>query len=269
MTRFNIIALTLAALGLAGFMAPTTRADIYTWTDENGVKHFTNQEPPKYAQLLIKSPEIDSDDRDDRYKGDDNEADDERHHEQRTAEYRLAMARAELLEKEALLLERQLEMERRIAAAAARVESAVQEANQILRDVEEVAESAEYDRWGSYGYDYSYPYYGTSRRAYYSGYYRHNLGLYRKHHYKHKRHHHKYGHHKKYGRHHSKYGHYKKHHRHSGKYGHYSKHGSKRSFYKRHYRTHNVRSHYSLTRGRYSSHSARSAAFRGRHGGRF
>ena len=58
MDRFNLIALTLAALGLAGFMIPNAGADIYSWTDENGVRYFTNQQPPKHAELLIKSPEI-------------------------------------------------------------------------------------------------------------------------------------------------------------------------------------------------------------------
>ena len=239
MTRFNKTALILAALGFAGFMAPAASADIYSWTDENGVRHFTNHEPPKHAKLLIKTPEISYD---------------EEAHEQRLEEDRLAMAKAELVEKEALLLEQQLETERRLAAANARAEAAIQEADRILQDAEAAAEDANDNRWRSNGYGYYYPYYRIGKRAPYSSYKRYNLSLYKKHPHKYKRHHYKYGHHKKYGR-------------HPYKYGHFNKHRAKGLFHNRHYRSHSGKSHHSITRGRHTAtHRGRVAAFRGRHG---
>ena len=57
MKRFKIM--ILAALWLSGFAALEANADIYSWTDENGVNHFTNYSPPKQAKLLIKTPEPD------------------------------------------------------------------------------------------------------------------------------------------------------------------------------------------------------------------
>ena len=86
MNRFNSAALILAFLGFAGFMIPAASADIYSWTDENGVRHFTNQAPPEHAELLIKSPEI---------------SHDEEAHQRRLEEDRLALARQELAEREA------------------------------------------------------------------------------------------------------------------------------------------------------------------------
>ncbi|MGD8963539.1 MAG: DUF4124 domain-containing protein [Desulfobacterales bacterium] len=235
MNRLNIIALILAFFGLAGFMIPAANADIYSWTDENGVRHFTNQTPPKHAELLIKSPEV---------------SHDEEAHERRLEEDRLALARQELAEREAFLLQQQLEAERRIAAASARVEAALEQADQILQDAEAAAEANDNDSWGSYGY--YYPYYRIGPIFPQSSYYRHDLSLYRKHPYKYRRHPYTYG--------------YNKHKWHSSKYGHHNKHRSKGSTHIQHYRTNSHQSHYSLTRGRYTSHRARSAAFRGRHG---
>ena len=39
-------------------IAGSLQADIYEWTDENGVKHFTNYAPPDDATLLIKTEEV-------------------------------------------------------------------------------------------------------------------------------------------------------------------------------------------------------------------
>ncbi len=249
MNRFSIAALILAILGVTGFIVPAASADIYSWTDENGVRYFTNHEPPKHAKLLIRSPEIPHD---------------EEAHRERLEEDRLAAARQELAEREAFLLQQQQEAEQRIAAANARVEAALQEADKILQDAEAAAESVDYDSWGSYGY--SYPYYRIGPRYPYSSYKRYNLGLYRTYPYNYKRHSAKYGHHNKYRRHPAKYRHYNKYRRHSAKYGNHNKRPSKGIYHNRHHRTHNVRSHHSLTRGRYTSHQSRAAAFRGRHG---
>jgi len=175
MNRFNSAALILAFLGYAGFIIPAASADIYSWTDENGVRHFTNQAPPEHAELLIKSPEI---------------SHDEEAHQRRLEEDRLELARQELAERKALLLQQQLEAERRLAAANARAEAALQRAEQILQEAEAAAEAYEDDRGSSYGY--YYPYYRIGHRKHYKSHYRHK-GLYRKHHDNYRRHPYKYG----------------------------------------------------------------------------
>lgn len=45
MHTFQIKCLTIAALFFAILIIPAD-GDIYTWTDENGVKHFSNEPPP-------------------------------------------------------------------------------------------------------------------------------------------------------------------------------------------------------------------------------
>jgi hypothetical protein len=234
MNRINIAALILASLGLAGFMIPAASADIYSWVDENGVRHFTNQSPPKHAELLIKSPEVTYDE----------EAD-----QRRVEEDKLELARQELAEKEALLLQQQLEAERRLAAANDRAEAAIEQADQILQEAEAAAEAYENDRWRSNGY--YYPYYRIGHRKHYISHYRHK-GLYRKHPYKYRQHPYAYG--------------DNTHKRHSLRDRLYTKHHSKGLYHNRYDRTHRIGKHQSLTQGRYPSHRARSSAFRGRHG---
>ena len=135
----------LAALGLAGFAVLEARADIYSWTDENGVRYFTNYAPPKQAKLLMKTPEI---------------AYDEEADLQRRENDKLEAARQELAEREAFLLQQQQEAERRIAEANARAEAALREAGRILQDTEVANEYADDDNSSSYAYPYYYPYYG-------------------------------------------------------------------------------------------------------------
>jgi hypothetical protein len=136
----------------SGFSIPAADADIYSWTDENGVNHFTNYAPPKYAQILIKTPEIPYDE----------EADN-----QRQETDRLEVARHELAEREAFLLLQQQEAERRIAEANARIDAALREADQILQDAEDAAEDASYNNGGSYAYGYGYyPLYRHGYRKY-------------------------------------------------------------------------------------------------------
>jgi hypothetical protein len=213
MKRLNIWALILALFGLGGLAASTAGADIYAWTDENGVKNFTNQAPPKQATLFMKTPEIPYDE----------EAD----HQRREVD-RLAVARQELAEREAFLLEQQQAAERRIAAANARADEALREADRILRDAQAASEDANYSSSSGSGYGYYFPYY-----------------RYRPHHHKkdHKR---------------SGDNHYRK--------KHPSKHPVKHPLHNRYQRKHGVRSHYLTTGRRYPSHRARVTVFRGRHG---
>jgi hypothetical protein len=216
MKRLNIIILVLMAVWVYGFVALTARADIYSWTDENGVNHFTNYAPPKHAKLLMKTPEIPYDE----------EADN-----QRRETDRLEIARQELAEREAFLLQEQQAAERRIAAANARADAALWEADQILQEAEAKAEDANYDRSNGYAYGY-YPYYRYGYRP----------------DYQHKRHYRKYV---------GKY--YKKHpykYRHGRPYKHDYRKRPKHHFNRRH----------SAAYSRGLSHRSRTALFRGRHG---
>ncbi len=153
----------LAALWLVAFAALEADADIYSWTDENGVRYFTNYAPPKQAKVLIKTPEIVYDE----------EAD-----LQRRESDALEVARQELAEREAFLLQQQQEAERRIAEANARAEATLREADRILQDAEVAAENAEIDNSSSYAYRYYSPYYGYRypRKIHYKDYYHYYYG---------------------------------------------------------------------------------------------
>jgi len=143
MKRFKIM--ILAALWLSGFAALEANADIYSWTDENGVRYFTNYAPPKQAKLLMKTPEV---------------AYDEEADLQRRERDELEVARQEMAEREAFLLQQQQAAEHRIAAANARAEAALREADQILQNAEAAAEDSDNENSSSYAYRYYSPYYG-------------------------------------------------------------------------------------------------------------
>jgi hypothetical protein len=87
--------MALAAFWFAGLAVSAAGADIYAWTDENGVKYFTNHAPPEQATLFMKTREIPYDE----------EADN-----QRREMDRLEVARQELAEREAFLQEQQQPM---------------------------------------------------------------------------------------------------------------------------------------------------------------
>ena len=228
MKRFNIIFLILMAVWIYGSVALTARADIYSWTDENGVRHFTNYAPPKHATLLMKTPEIPYDE----------EADN-----QRRETDRLEVARQELAEREAFLLQEQQAAERRIEEANARADAALWEADRILQEAEAAAEDANYGRSNGFVYGYGYyPYYRYGRDYRYSRDYRYTRypGYYHKNYYRNWRFHKK----------------------------HPQKYRQERP-YKQHYRTgpkHPVNHRHSIVRRRGLSHESRTALFRGRHG---
>ena len=233
MKRLNILVMILVTCGFAGLAVSTVSADIYAWTDENGVRNFTNQAPPKQATLFMRAPEIPHDE----------EADTQRRNMDR-----LEAAIQALAEREASLLEQQRAAERRIAAANARAEAALREADQILQDAQAASEDADYGYAESYGWGYYRSGYGSGSRYLYKGYKRWDGGLYRKkHHHKHKKHHYKNR------RHHSKYKQDIKPH-------------TKRYHYSNRKGAHSFRRHSTAFRGRAQTHRSRSAAFRGRHG---
>lgn len=223
MRRFKILIMILAASGFAGYFAPSARGDIYAWTDENGVKHFTNYAPPKQAALFMKTPEL---------------AHDEEVDNQRREMDRLEVARLELAEREAFLREEQQAAERRIAAANARADAALQEADRILQDAQAANESDASYGSSSNGYGYYYPYYYYGPR-----YKKYDGGLYRKRYNpKHKIDHYGLGRPGKY----------------TVKHPLHNRYGQKRS----------ATFQYSITyeRNPYPTHRSRTTAFRGRHG---
>jgi hypothetical protein len=212
--------LILMAVWVYGFMALTARADIYSWTDENGVTHFTNYAPPKHAKLLMKTPEIPYDE----------EADN-----QRREIDRLEVARQELAEREAFLLQEQQAAERRIAEANARADAALGEADRILQEAEAAAEDENYGR--SNGYAYSYGFYPYHRFNYHRRVIRDDPW---RHYYRYTRFP----------------GHY---HRFVGRGG-----PKKHDYHKR--PKGHVNRRYMTSRSRHLSHQSRTALFRGRHG---
>ncbi|MGD9303961.1 MAG: DUF4124 domain-containing protein [Desulfobacterales bacterium] len=132
-------------------------ADIYTWIDENGVKHFSNFAPPANAEVIMKTEELPYDE----------QADQQRMAAER--QERLLAAWQEIADKEAELLDWQRAAEQEIEAADLRAQEALREAEELLSEAEE-----SYNRCSNSGLYYGYyPYYGHYKR-----WYRKNLSLY-------------------------------------------------------------------------------------------
>ena len=139
----------LVAVG--SLIAGSLQADIYEWTDENGVKHFTNYAPPDDARILMKTKEVPYDEAADLARM---EAD---------RQYQLELARLEIAAREAELERREAEAERKAAEAERYAQETVREADQYLKN-------AQNDRWyyrsgGYYGY-YRPPYIHHHKRKY-------------------------------------------------------------------------------------------------------
>ena len=113
MTGFKCMAFILAGC----IIASSSFADIYEWTDENGVKHYSNYAPPPGSKVLMKTKEEPYDE----------EADRARMEAERRE--RLEMARLEIAEREIELELREAEAERRIAEADRLAQEALQEAD--------------------------------------------------------------------------------------------------------------------------------------------
>lgn len=194
----------LSLVLLLGFLnTASVRADIYVWTDKNGIKHITNYTPPEHAKILIRTPEIPYD----------AEADQKRQATERREQ--LAREKLELAEREARLELLERNANARITAA----EQFDREQRAYEKGIEDQARAQE-DASRSYRYGGSVWYGG---RGHYPGYYRN--GYYRKDgniYYKKRRPHH----HKK-----MKAGHLDGQHKGSGKVdGHYSKRRHQKSY---------------------------------------
>ena len=107
---------------LVCFAAWPLFADIYEWTDENGVKHYTNYAPPPEAKILMKTEEVPYDEAADRARM------------EAERELQLDLARLELAEKEAELEWREAQSEQRLAEAGRQAEKTLREAEMILNE---------------------------------------------------------------------------------------------------------------------------------------
>ena len=130
------------------FVAAVLYADIYEWTDEDGVKHYTNYAPAPEAKILLKTEELPYDEAADRAR-----LESER-------EERLELTRLELAERKAELERREAEAEQRLAEADRQAEETLSEAEKILHE-------ARNDR-----YDYGNSRYSNFSRGFYPYHYK-------------------------------------------------------------------------------------------------
>jgi hypothetical protein len=129
----------LPVIVLSCLVATSLFADIYEWTDENGVKHFSNRLPPAAdAEILMKAKEVPYDE----------QADRERMATDRQAQ--LEFARLEMAELRAELELREAEAERRLAEAERLMQAARQEADAILQDAESRRRISGFGHYGGY-----------------------------------------------------------------------------------------------------------------------
>lgn len=125
-------------------IASSLQADIYEWTDESGVRHFTNYAPPDDAKILMKTKEVPYDEAADRAR---------REAEERQ---RLELERLELAEREADLERREAEAQRRRVEADREADELLQEAERILTRSREDRYSYQTFGWGRFGRGYAY-----------------------------------------------------------------------------------------------------------------
>ncbi len=210
------------------FVASPLYADIYEWTDENGVTHYTNYAPPPEAKIMMKTEELPYDEAADRVRL------------EAEQEEQLELTRLELAEIKA-------ELERRESEDMQRLAEAGRQAEETLREAEKIRNEARNDRYDNGNYQYSNYYHGYNSSHYKNRhYYRNksgsiqyikptNIGHFKR--YRYKKHH---------------YGYDKKHHR--SRYN-----GQKYVYKKAHRRVYDLRSHDRYHRGRLSIRSPRSS----------
>ncbi len=131
-------------------VATSSLADIYEWTDEDGVKHYSNYAPAANSKVLMKTKEEPYDEAADRARM------------EAERQERLELARLELAQREAELELREAEAERRLAEADRAAEEALREADDY--DDETITSNRVIYRGGGYWcpdhrYDCNYPIY--------------------------------------------------------------------------------------------------------------
>ncbi|CAB1077548.1 hypothetical protein D1AOALGA4SA_5334 [Olavius algarvensis Delta 1 endosymbiont] len=133
---------------LSCIVATSALADIYEWTDENGVRHYSNRAPAENAKVLLKTKEEPYDEGADRAR------------QEAERQERLELARLELARQEAELKLREAEAERKLAAAERLAEEARRKADYLIDEA--ATNSRIIYRGGGYwcpdyGYDCYYP----------------------------------------------------------------------------------------------------------------
>jgi hypothetical protein len=113
MSSFKILAFVL----LCCIFATSSLADIYGWTDENGVKHYSNYAPAEESTVLMKTREEPYDEAADRARM------------EFERQERLELARLELAQREAELELREAEAKRKLAEAERMAQEALREAD--------------------------------------------------------------------------------------------------------------------------------------------
>ena len=118
MNNFKVIVFILLSCIVTTF----SFADIYEWTDENGVKHYSNYAPASKSRVLMKTKEEPYDEEADRLRM------------ETERQERLELDRLELARREAELEMREAEAERKLAAADRLAEEALREADDYLAE---------------------------------------------------------------------------------------------------------------------------------------
>jgi flavodoxin len=148
----------LLGVTMVCLMGSSLYADIYEWTDKNGVRNFTNHTPPDNAMIIMKTEELPYDEA----------ADQARMEAEKLAS--LEHLRQKIAEKEAALEQREAEAERNFAEASRQAEETLKEAEELVDEAGSERFNSRYfgdDGYASGIYSYSYPYYD---RRYYRGY---------------------------------------------------------------------------------------------------
>ena len=156
MNAFKLFLLILVSCSVA----PLSFADIYEWTDDNGLKHYTNQAPPAGSRLLMISKEIPYDQAADRARM------------EAEQQERLELARLEMAQREAELELREAEAERRLAEADRLAQKAMRDDDYYLYDTYTrnwvISRTGGYrcrdDRWDCNYLDYNRWYYRKGHR---------------------------------------------------------------------------------------------------------
>jgi hypothetical protein len=136
-------------------VASSSFADIYEWTDEDGIKHYSNYAPSENSRILMKTKEAPHDE----------EADRVRAAAERQAQ--LELARLEIAQRQAELELREAEAEQRLTEAERLAEEALRDAKSTIEETEDSRSTFQ-----SYGYKcYDY-YFGCSEPIYGRRFYR-------------------------------------------------------------------------------------------------
>ena len=154
MKKFNIF----LTVYFAFCFAPTLQADIFVWTDENGVRNFTNFSPPEKAELFIKTPETLRDTAVDQKR-----AESESLQKVQEAEKKVALLREELDEIKKRLAESKNETQAN--AERERFEQSTYPEEPSVSTEDYLSDAYRHRSYAAYGYNYPYAGYGYSPKV--------------------------------------------------------------------------------------------------------